>query len=238
LAAENINVNVSNNGTNTIYVAFTDYSTQLPGPITWTNCTVVNNQVIIPGASAGPITTCNALVPATAGITRFCAFTSQVAVGQSPNCNLAQAHNQTNIETNFGTGSNGVCYPTSLSSCVWYDISVIPQNCTPAAWSLNYCQNTGGALEQRPIDLHVSGATEQHALWQRELPEQLRYSHGNVHRQLHDVRQCLFLADPFAATELRSSARTGLEHNLFGRTLNRRRRPRRCDDAAGVGGAA
>jgi hypothetical protein len=44
-AAENISVNVSNDGTNTIYVAFTDYSTQLPGPITWTNCTVVNNQV-------------------------------------------------------------------------------------------------------------------------------------------------------------------------------------------------
>jgi hypothetical protein len=157
LAAENINVNVSNNGTNTIYVAFTDYSTQLPGPITWTNCTVVNNQVIIPGASAGPITTCNALVPATAGITRFCAFTSQVAVGQSPNCNLAQAHNQTNIETNFGTGSNGVCYPTSLSSCVWYDISVIPQNCTPAAWSLNYCQNTGGAAYNLPVSLSSSG---------------------------------------------------------------------------------
>jgi hypothetical protein len=111
LAAENISVNVSNNGTNTIYVAFTDYSTQLPGPITWTNCTVVNNQVIIPGASAGPITTCNALVPATAGITRFCAFTSQVAVGQSPNCNLAQAHNQTNIETNFGTDPTGFAIP-------------------------------------------------------------------------------------------------------------------------------
>jgi hypothetical protein len=151
-AVENVSVSVTNNGANTIYLAFTDYSTQLPGPIDWTNCTVVNNQVTI-----GQNTTCNALVPSTAGKTRFCAFTSQVPVGQSPNCNLAQTYNQTIIETNFGTVSNGVCYPTSLSSCVWYDISVIPQNCTPAAWALNYCQNTGGASYNLPVSLASSG---------------------------------------------------------------------------------
>ena len=87
-AAENVSVSVTNNGANTIYLAFTDYSTQLPGPIDWTNCMVVNNQVTI-----GQNTTCNALVPGTAGLTRFCAFTSQVPVGQSPNCNVAQARN-------------------------------------------------------------------------------------------------------------------------------------------------
>jgi hypothetical protein len=107
VSAVNVNVSVTNSGANTIYLAFTDYSTQLPGPITWTTCTVVNNQVVIPGASATPNNTCSALVPATAGKTRFCAFTSQVPVGQTPNCNLAQTYNQTMIETNFGTGSNG-----------------------------------------------------------------------------------------------------------------------------------
>jgi hypothetical protein len=148
-----VDVSITNNGTNTLYVAFTNYSTQSPGPITWSNCSVVNNQVIVPG----PGTTCNAVVPATAGMTRFCAFTSQVPVGQSPNCNLAQAHNQTMIETNFGTGANGVCYPTTLSSCVWYDLSVIPQNCTTSAWTLNSCQNTGGASYNLPVSIASSG---------------------------------------------------------------------------------
>ncbi len=157
VSAVNVNVSVTNSGANTIYLAFTDYSTQLPGPITWTTCTVVNNQVVIPGASATPNNTCSALVPATAGKTRFCAFTSQVPVGQTPNCNLAQTYNQTMIETNFGTGSNGVCYPASLSSCVWYDISVIPQNCTPAAWTTNNCANTGGASYNLPVALSSPG---------------------------------------------------------------------------------
>jgi hypothetical protein len=148
-----VNVTVTNNGTNTIYVAFTNYSTQLPGPVTWTNCSVVNNQVAIPGAG----TTCNATVPATAGISRYCAFTSQVPAGQSPNCNLAQARNQTMIETIFGTRADGVCYPATLASCVWYDLSVIPQNCTNAAWTLNNCQNTGGASYNLPVSITSSG---------------------------------------------------------------------------------
>jgi hypothetical protein len=60
MSSVNVTVTVTTSGTNTIYLAFTDYSTQLPGPITWTNCTVVNNQVTIPGASAAPKHTCNA----------------------------------------------------------------------------------------------------------------------------------------------------------------------------------
>jgi hypothetical protein len=100
--AENYSVSITNSGANAIYVAFTDYSTQLPSQITWTNCAVGNNQVVIP---AGNIT-CNALVPTTAGKTRFCAFTSQVPVGQTPNCNLAQTYN-TIVETNFGNASVG-----------------------------------------------------------------------------------------------------------------------------------
>jgi hypothetical protein len=157
VSAVNVSVSVTNSSANTIYLAFTDYSTQQPGPITWSNCTVVNNQVVIPGATAAPNNTCNALVPATAGKTRFCAFTTQVPVGQTPNCNLAQTYNQTIIETNFGAPSNGVCYPTTLTSCVWYDISVIPQNCTPAAWTANYCLSTGGASYNLPVSLSSSG---------------------------------------------------------------------------------
>jgi len=146
--AANVNVSVTNNGASAIYVAFTNYSTQMPGQITWTsNCTVANSQVtILPGK------TCGASVPATAGISRFCASTSLVPSGQSPNCNLAQTHNQTMVETNFGTGATS-CYPTTLSSCVWYDISVIPQNCTPQAWAANNCQNTGGASYNLPVQL-------------------------------------------------------------------------------------
>jgi hypothetical protein len=153
-AAANYPVTVTNQGTSTIYVAFTDYSTQQPATVTWTGCTVVNNQVVVPPGGA---TTCSAQVPVTVGMTRFCAFTSQVPIGQTPNCNLAQAHNQTMVETNFGTGANGVCFPTTLASCVWYDISVIPQNCTPQAWSTNGCMNTGGASYNLPVSLAASG---------------------------------------------------------------------------------
>src|SRR5262249_7558989 len=74
-----------------------------------------------------------------------------------PNCNLAQTYNQTMIETNFGTGTNGVCFPASLSSCVWYDISVIPQNCTPAAWTADNCASAGGASYNLPVSLASSG---------------------------------------------------------------------------------
>jgi hypothetical protein len=153
-ATANYPVTVTNQGASTIYVAFTNYSTQQPAPITWTNCSVINNQVVVPSGGA---TTCSAQVPVTAGKTRFCAFTSQVPIGQTPNCNVAQSLNQTIIETNFGTGANGICYPATVTNCVWYDISIIPQNCTPSAWSLNYCASTGGASYNLPVSLAASG---------------------------------------------------------------------------------
>jgi hypothetical protein len=152
-AAATYPVTVTNQGASTIYVAFTNYSTQQPSPVTWTNCSVVNNQVVVP---SGGHTTCSTQVPVTAGKTRFCASTTQVPVGQTPNCNLAQTYNQTIVETNFGTGANGVCYPTTVTNCVWYDISIIPQNCTPSAWSLNYCASTGGASYNLPVSLAAS----------------------------------------------------------------------------------
>lgn len=152
-AGTSVNVNVVNNGAATIYVAFTNYSTQTPGQITWgQGCTVTNFQAAI--AAGG---SCTAIVPATAGISRFCASTVATPAGQTPNCNLAQARNQTMVETNFGTGANSVCFPTTLASCIWYDISVIPQNCTPQAWALNNCANAGGASYNLPVSLACSG---------------------------------------------------------------------------------
>ena len=66
---------------------------------------------------------------------RFCASTSPMA---TPNCYQAQANHQTMIETNFAANGGG-CYPASMASCVWYDISLIPGACTDDAWQPNYC---------------------------------------------------------------------------------------------------
>lgn len=141
---ENVNVSVTNSGANAIYVAFTLASGNA-GPISWiAPCASVNNQVTIP-----PGQTCHATVPSSAGVTRFCAYTTLQSPAKA-NCFLAQSINQTMIETNFG--ANGSCYP-SMSSCVWYDISVIPSSCTDQAWSANQCANTGGASYNLPVAL-------------------------------------------------------------------------------------
>lgn len=147
--AANVTVIVANKGSSTIYVAFTNYATQAPGPINWGNCasSVSNNQVAI-GSGAS----CTASVPTTASLSRFCAATSPVA---TPNCNTAQANHQTMVETNFG--SSTTCYPTTMASCVWYDISVIPSSCTDSAWAQNQCAGTGGASYNLPVSIACSG---------------------------------------------------------------------------------
>ncbi|WP_395664256.1 hypothetical protein [Methylocella sp.] len=152
--APGVSVLVANSGAATLYVAFTNYATQKPGPIVWAaNCLrgLVNQQMAIP-----PGASCAATVPATAGTTRFCASATPVPAGRLPNCNLAQARNQTMVETTFGAGANG-CYPTSMASCVWYDVSVIPQNCTADGWTLNRCANAGGASYNLPVALSCVG---------------------------------------------------------------------------------
>jgi hypothetical protein len=149
-AAENVAVSVANQGTAPIYVAFSagTIGSSAPGPITWAaNCTVSNNQVSIPAGQ-----TCQAAVPSNAGTTRFCAFTS-LQTPPKANCFLAQTINQTMVETTFGDTSNNYCYPSSMSSCVWYDISVIPASCTDADWTANQCANTGGASYNLPVML-------------------------------------------------------------------------------------
>lgn len=141
-----VRVVVGNQRGEALYVAFTVGNGQQAGPITWSNnCTVSNNQVLVPARS-----NCAAIVPASVGSSRFCASTSAVA---TPNCYLAQTNHQTMIETTFGTGAAGNCYPTSMSSCVYYDISLIPATCTDPLWQTNYCANTGGAAYNLPVQL-------------------------------------------------------------------------------------
>jgi hypothetical protein len=152
-AAEGVSVSVTNSGTNPIYVAFSvgTIGSNSPGPIAWASgCTVSSNQATIPAGQ-----TCQATVPSDVGTSRFCAFTTP----QSPpkaNCFLAQSVNQTMVETTFGDASNNYCYPNSMSSCVWYDISVIPSSCTDEAWTANQCANTGGAAYNLPVSLACS----------------------------------------------------------------------------------
>lgn len=153
-ASPTFNALVRNSGTATIYVAFTNYTTQRPGVINWAaGCQgqIVNQQLALaPGQS------CAATVPVSNGIARFCASRTQVPAGRLPNCNLAQTRNQTMIEVNFGAGANG-CYPASMATCAWYDISVIPQNCTTDDWTRNKCANDGGASYNIPVALSCVG---------------------------------------------------------------------------------
>lgn len=145
-----VTVVLANKGANTIYVAFTNYTTQQPGQINWGTCgpNVSNSQAALASGVA-----CTASVPNNVGTSRFCASTTAMA---TPNCNNAQANHQTMIETNFGSGAASTCYPTSMASCVWYDISLIPSNCTDAAWAQNQCASTGGAAYNLPVSLACS----------------------------------------------------------------------------------
>lgn len=146
-AVAQVNVSIQNQQSRTIYVAFTLGNGQAPGAINWGNCSafVKNNQVAIGGGM-----TCNTIVPTSSGSSRFCASTAPM---QTPNCYQAQTNHQTMIETTFGAGAAG-CYPTSMASCVWYDISLIPAKCTDPLWQTkNYCSNTGGAAYNLPVQL-------------------------------------------------------------------------------------
>ncbi|MBY0323542.1 MAG: hypothetical protein K2X72_32790 [Reyranella sp.] len=146
-AVAQVNVLIQNQQSRTIYVAFTLGNGQAPGAINWGNCSafVKNNQVTIAGGMA-----CNTTVPTSSSSSRFCASTAPM---QTPNCYQAQTNHQTMIETTFGAGGPR-CYPASMASCVWYDISLIPANCTDQLWqSQNYCSNTGGAAYNLPVQL-------------------------------------------------------------------------------------
>jgi len=147
-ATAQVPVVVQNLRSTTLYVAFTIGATQQSGPISWGNCSayVQNNQAAIPAG-----TTCNTTVATVASSSRFCASTSPMA---TPNCWQAQTNHQTMVETTFGSGLSGTCTSSTMASCVWYDISVIPSTCTDQLWqSQSYCSNTGGAAYNLPVAL-------------------------------------------------------------------------------------
>jgi hypothetical protein len=142
------NVSVTNNRSTPIYVSFT-VQNGTPGPITWAtgaNCVLSGVGIQV---AAGQ--TCSAYVPPAANSSRFCA-----ALDAAPaNCWLAQTNHQTMIETTFLPASNGGCF--SQGACVWYDISVIPSNCTDSAWAANMCAGTGGASYNLPVQTTCGG---------------------------------------------------------------------------------
>ncbi len=115
-------------------------------------------------------TTCIATVTSTNAASRFCASKTAGAV----NCSVAQQQHLTVIETNFQPN----CFGTK-SSCIWYDISVIPLNpvqagygyCTDCTWNGNakdptcklkpknansYCARTGQVAYNLPVQLSCS----------------------------------------------------------------------------------
>ena len=145
--ATTVPVSVSNNRSNTLYVSFTQQD-GTPAAINWTfnaNCVTSGT-----GIAISPLQTCTATVPANVGSTRFCAAHD----APPANCWLAQTTLQTMVETTFVTVSQ--CYPPG-QPCVYYDISVIPQNCTDAAWASNQCAGTGGVAYNLPVSIGCDG---------------------------------------------------------------------------------
>jgi hypothetical protein len=141
------NVSVTNSRSTPIYVSFTTQNGR-PGPILW--ATNSNCQTSGVGVQILAGQTCMAFVPAAANSSRFCASLTAAPA----NCWLAQTNHQTMIETTFLRASNPGCF--KQGACVWYDISLIPSNCTDSAWKLNKCAGTGGAAYNLPVQLDCS----------------------------------------------------------------------------------
>lgn len=146
-----VRVLVVNLNASTLHVAFTTQSHQ-PGPIRWSAaCPVRNHQIAL-----APGQRCEGFAPISAGVSRFCASDAPERAGRTPDCFEAQRHNQTMVETNFASGAG--CYPATQSSCVWYDVSVIPQTCTNCDWAADNCKDAGGVSYNVPVQLACADA--------------------------------------------------------------------------------
>lgn len=145
-ATDSVTVVLTNQRSASVYVAFTQ-SNHAPGPITWGSGCEESGA----GAQIASGATCNATVDAAAGSSRFCATESQVPA----DCYDAQTNHQTMIETTFEASTNPGCF--EKGACVWYDISVIPSNCTNDTWKQDQCANTGGAAYNLPVELWCTG---------------------------------------------------------------------------------
>ncbi|MGH7028948.1 MAG: hypothetical protein ACREE9_03690 [Stellaceae bacterium] len=147
VAPEGGNVNILNGSGKLLLVGF---APQAGAQITW-------------GAGCGtPIKGTSVVIPVNGGCratvtdsvaspgSRFCAAIVSVASSAGAlDCSKAQQQNRTLIETYFQPGP---CVGFG-ASCTWYDISVIPSNCTDQAWATNRCANTGGAAYNLPVAL-------------------------------------------------------------------------------------
>ena len=171
----NVTVRLMNNRNVPIYVAFTiDNQDQIPGPISWfTGCQDSGQTAHAAYARIDAGTTCTATVDPNSfpenglltGSSRFCARVGSDATSAPDNCMEAQQDFLTMIETTFqpyvapdSQGKNGQCF--SGRSCVWYDISVIPDSltgpthkCTDATWEKDRCAKAGPASYNLPVQL-------------------------------------------------------------------------------------
>lgn len=132
-------VTIQNNRSTPVFVGFT-------GSVTWSygaNCIASGAGIEIQADKS-----CQGSIPATAGVTRFCASPTSPA---PTNCWDAQKNHQTLIETNFQPS----CF--NQGTCVWYDISVIPSFCTDDDWLKDRCKGDGGAAYNLPVSLTCSG---------------------------------------------------------------------------------
>ncbi len=148
-------VSIVNDTGKTIYVGF---APQAGSGITWgAGCgkTATNSTVVVAKNTA-----CSAAVigsNANPG-SRFCAATSLNSTGIL-NCWAAQSHlpHNTIIEPNFllNCKFGDKTYPT----CIFYDVSVIPANCTDDLFNAenNYCKGTGGASYNLPVKVSCPG---------------------------------------------------------------------------------
>ncbi len=136
-----------------LFVAFSVES-HLPAQISWTpSCARFNNEVrIAPGER------CRASVPFSVGPARFCASEYPSPAGKTANCGPG---NRTIIEANF-TSDLGCRLPGEIQSnqknCTWYDIRVVPPNCTDCDWLSNNCRDAGGPAYNVPVALSCAGA--------------------------------------------------------------------------------
>jgi hypothetical protein len=148
-AAPASDVSIVNDTGKTIYVGF---APQAGSAITWgKGCgkTVTNSTVVVAKNTACAATVLSSDAnPAS----RFCAADSLDSTG-SLNCWEAQYHlpHNTLIEPNFIP--NCTFGKKTYPSCIFYDVSVIPANCTDNLFDAahDYCKGTGGASYNLPV---------------------------------------------------------------------------------------
>lgn len=151
--AQQVPVTIVNSGAAPIYLSFTQLN-HTAGAIVWNSsgsgCGSTSTIATAAQAVVAAGATCQAMADTASGSSRFCAARDKAPA----DCMDGQAKHLTLVETNFDSSSGG-CF--GQAPCVWYDISVIPSNCTDALWKKNQCASTGGASYNLPVSLSCAG---------------------------------------------------------------------------------